>query len=200
MPAGERGAFAPNLIEHPRQIHVGPLRYNYSQYGYVALLLEAADLFGNNRAGEQRPPGRIALLETINPLSLSCSVCPRRAALTCGPSGRRHCARLQSISPTSIMSSSRGYRRTSTGRWRWCATMGATSPSTSTASRQRRVGSCLGGPSRERHNRPICHSSSTASYPSSTNVPALQEASKGHLDRFAPSVERHKPLLFGTAP
>ncbi|TAJ85426.1 hypothetical protein [Reyranella sp.] len=80
VPAGERGAFAPNLIEHPRQVHVGPLRYNYSQYGYVALLLEAADLFGSNRAGEQRSPGRIALLETINPLPFMLGLPPARGA------------------------------------------------------------------------------------------------------------------------
>jgi hypothetical protein len=80
VPAGERGAFAPNLIEHPRQVHVGPLRYNYSQYGYIALLLEAADLFSGNRAGEQHPPGRIALLETINPLPFMLGLPPPRGA------------------------------------------------------------------------------------------------------------------------
>lgn len=80
VPAGERGAFAPNLIEHPRQIHVGPTRYNYSQYGYVALLLEATDLFGGKWAGEQRSPGRIALFETINPLPFMLGLPPPRGA------------------------------------------------------------------------------------------------------------------------
>ena len=80
VPAGERGAFTPDFLEHRRQIQVGPLRYKYSQYEYIALLLEAADLFGGSRGDEQRPPGGIALLETVNPLPFMLGLSPPRGA------------------------------------------------------------------------------------------------------------------------
>ena len=84
VPAGERGAFAsfsPGQIDHPLQVRMRAPRYKYSQYEYVGLLLEAADLLAGARGGdEQRPPGGIALLDTVNPLPFMLGLPPPRGA------------------------------------------------------------------------------------------------------------------------
>jgi hypothetical protein len=83
VPAGELGAFAsvsPGQVDHPLQIQTGALRYTYSQCEYIEWLLEAADLLGGGRGGEQRPPGGIAMLETINPLPFMLGLPPPRGA------------------------------------------------------------------------------------------------------------------------
>ena len=71
---------SPGQVDHPLQIQTGALRYTYSQYEYIEWLLEAADLLGGGRGGEQRPPGGIAMLETINPLPFMLGLPPPRGA------------------------------------------------------------------------------------------------------------------------
>ncbi len=81
VPAGERGAFAGfsrGLIAPPLQPQAGALtpRWRYSQYEYVELMLDAADLLASQRGG----PRAIALFETINPLPFMLGLPPPRGA------------------------------------------------------------------------------------------------------------------------
>ena len=83
VPAGDYGAFSsvsPGQIEHPSQIRTGALRYTYSQYDYIEWLLKAADLLEGRGGGAQRPPGGIAMLETINPIPFMLGLQPPRGA------------------------------------------------------------------------------------------------------------------------
>jgi len=82
VPSGERGTFAtfPRGDEGPSSNQRGPLveRYDFSQYEYVEMLLEAVDVLAGLR-GERQLNG-IALLDQVDPLSFMLSVPPVRGA------------------------------------------------------------------------------------------------------------------------